>query len=53
MSRTVWLVVFAMAMFTAGVIVMLTARTLIDYLLGGTAILGSLAVIVANINGKE
>jgi hypothetical protein len=50
--RLVYLVVMAMAMFTVGVIVVVTARDLNDHLLGGAAILGAIAVVLANVFGE-
>jgi hypothetical protein len=50
--RTLWLIFVAMVMFTAGVVVFVRASSLNDHLLAGVAILGALAVVVANVTGK-
>ena len=41
-----------MAMFAGGVVVVLVAETDAEYVLGSIAILGAIAVVVANVNGK-
>lgn len=51
--RVLWLVGFAMVMFTAGVFVQFSAQDASDHVLGGVAILGAFAVIVANVDGKQ
>lgn len=54
MSRTLWLVVVAMTMFAAGLVVFIAAKDLGEHVLAGVAMLGALAIVVANVgtNGK-
>ena len=52
MSRTAWLVIVAMLMFSAGAAVQTLADDTADRILGAVAILGAIAVVVANVNGK-
>jgi len=51
--RLLWLVGAAMVMFAVGVIVVIRADNLNDHLLGGVAVLGALAVVVANVTGEK
>lgn len=53
MNRTLWLVFVSMLMFATGVAVFITAEDTPDHLLAGVAVLGALAVVVANVNGKD
>lgn len=52
MTRTYYLIAMAMLMFTAGVVVQIAAESLSDRVLAGVAIVGALAVVLANVNGK-
>jgi len=53
-DRTLWLVFMAMLMFATGIVVFVTAKDLGEHLLAGVAIVGALAVVIANVfdNGK-
>ena len=51
-DRTIWLVLVAMIMFTAGVSVYVNGGGFNDHVLAGVAILGSLAVVIANVRGN-
>lgn len=51
-NRQLWLVFMAMVMFTAGAAVYINGGDLNDHILGGVAILGALAVVVANVTGN-
>lgn len=54
MTRTLWLVVVAMIMFAAGAFVVAFGTNRQERILGAVAVLGSLAVVVANVgNGKR
>jgi len=54
-NRIAELVIIAMLMFTVGVLVFVFAKDTSEHLLGGAAILGAIAVVVANVrgNGKD
>jgi len=50
-DRQLWLVLMAMIMFAAGVAVYINGGNFNDHVLGGVAILGALAVVIANVAG--
>jgi peptidoglycan/LPS O-acetylase OafA/YrhL len=54
LTRTIFLVLVAMVMFAAGLFVFISANDREERILGGIAVLGSVAVVVANVvgNGK-
>lgn len=52
MNRLAELVIIAMVMFTLGVLVFAFANDTSEHLLGGAAILGAIAVVVANVTGN-
>ena len=54
--RALWLIGVGMLMFTGGVAVIVTAKSTSDNILGAIAVLGALAVVVANFdrsNGRD
>lgn len=53
LPRIVWLVLLAMTMFAAGVIVWVRANDTDEHILAGVAILGAIAVVLANVNGTH
>lgn len=53
MTRTLYLVGLAMIMFAAGVFVQVTADSLNERVLAGVAVLGSLAVVLANVTNGD
>lgn len=51
LPRLAWLVIVAMVMFAAGVIVYVRGGNANEHILGGVAILGAVAIVVANVTG--